>query len=87
MGPAITNATTTPGGAPRESSRSAIGISKNVGSAASVPMSAVTAILITHVHPDHHGQSGKVAEQSGAWVGMHPAEDAFLERRGNAMFA
>jgi glyoxylase-like metal-dependent hydrolase (beta-lactamase superfamily II) len=54
-------------------------------SACEIPMSAVTAILITHVHPDHHGQSGKVAEQSGAWVGMHPAEDAFLERRGNAM--
>ncbi len=48
-----------------------------------IPLSAVTAVLVTHVHPDHHGQSGKVREQSGAWVGMHPAEDAFLERRGN----
>jgi glyoxylase-like metal-dependent hydrolase (beta-lactamase superfamily II) len=43
-------------------------------SACEIPMSAVTAILITHVHPDHHGQSGKVAEQSGAWVESHLAE-------------
>jgi glyoxylase-like metal-dependent hydrolase (beta-lactamase superfamily II) len=48
-----------------------------------IPLSAVTAVLITHVHPDHHGQSGKVRELSGAWVGMHPAEDAFLEMQGN----
>ncbi len=48
-----------------------------------IPLSAVTAVLITHVHPDHHGQSGKVRELSGAWVGMHPAEDAFLELQGN----
>jgi glyoxylase-like metal-dependent hydrolase (beta-lactamase superfamily II) len=48
-----------------------------------IPLSAVTAVLVTHVHPDHHGQSGKVREHSGAWVGMHPAEDAFLERLGN----
>ncbi len=48
-----------------------------------IPLAAVTAVLVTHVHPDHHGQSGKVREHSGAWVGMHPAEDAFLERRGD----
>jgi glyoxylase-like metal-dependent hydrolase (beta-lactamase superfamily II) len=48
-----------------------------------IPLRAVTGVLVTHVHPDHHGQSGKVREHSGAWVGMHPAEDAFLERRGN----
>jgi glyoxylase-like metal-dependent hydrolase (beta-lactamase superfamily II) len=49
-----------------------------------IPISAVTGILITHVHPDHHGQSGRVAEQSGAWVGMHPAEDEFLALRGDS---
>jgi glyoxylase-like metal-dependent hydrolase (beta-lactamase superfamily II) len=48
-----------------------------------IPLSAVTAVLVTHVHPDHHGQSGKVAEATGAWIGMHPAEDAFLERQQN----
>ena len=44
---------------------------------------AVTAVLVTHVHPDHHGQSGAVREASGAWVGMHEREDAFLELRGD----
>jgi glyoxylase-like metal-dependent hydrolase (beta-lactamase superfamily II) len=51
--------------------------------ACGVPLSAVTAVLITHAHPDHHGQSGRVREQSGAWIGMHPAEDAFLEMQEN----
>jgi glyoxylase-like metal-dependent hydrolase (beta-lactamase superfamily II) len=50
-----------------------------------IPLTAVTAVLVTHVHPDHHGQSGPVREQSGAWVGMHPAEDAFLELRGSEL--
>jgi glyoxylase-like metal-dependent hydrolase (beta-lactamase superfamily II) len=48
-----------------------------------IPLGAVTAIAITHVHPDHHGQSGKVRQRSGAWIGMHPAEDAFLELQGD----
>jgi len=43
-----------------------------------IPVTAVTAILITHVHPDHHGLSGAVRERSGAWVGMHEKEDSFL---------
>jgi glyoxylase-like metal-dependent hydrolase (beta-lactamase superfamily II) len=47
-----------------------------------IPLGAITGILVTHVHPDHHGLSGKVAELTGAWVGMHPAEDAFLAVRG-----
>jgi glyoxylase-like metal-dependent hydrolase (beta-lactamase superfamily II) len=51
--------------------------------AAEIPLTAVTGVLVTHVHPDHHGQSGKVREASGAWVGMHPAEDAFLGLRGD----
>ena len=43
-----------------------------------IPMSAVTAVLITHVHPDHHGLSAAVREQSGAWIGMHEREDALV---------
>jgi glyoxylase-like metal-dependent hydrolase (beta-lactamase superfamily II) len=46
--------------------------------ACGIPMPAITAIVITHVHPDHHGLSRKVAEASGAWIGMHEREDQFL---------
>jgi glyoxylase-like metal-dependent hydrolase (beta-lactamase superfamily II) len=45
---------------------------------AQIPLSAVTAVVITHVHPDHHGLSRAVQEQSGAWIGMHEREDAWL---------
>lgn len=48
--------------------------------ACDIPMSAVTAVLITHVHPDHHGLSAAVREQSGAWIGMHEREDELLTR-------
>jgi glyoxylase-like metal-dependent hydrolase (beta-lactamase superfamily II) len=48
--------------------------------ACGVPMSAVTAVIITHVHPDHHGLSGPVRELSGAWIGMHEREDRLLAR-------
>ncbi len=48
-----------------------------------IPLTAVTGVVVTHVHPDHHGQSGKVRDASGAWVGMHPAEDAFLDMQRN----
>jgi glyoxylase-like metal-dependent hydrolase (beta-lactamase superfamily II) len=51
--------------------------------ACEIPMTAVTGVLVTHVHPDHHGQSGVVREHSGAWIAMHPREDEFLELRGN----
>jgi glyoxylase-like metal-dependent hydrolase (beta-lactamase superfamily II) len=37
----------------------------------------VYGVLLTHVHPDHHGLSGKVREASGAWIAMHP-EDAWI---------
>jgi glyoxylase-like metal-dependent hydrolase (beta-lactamase superfamily II) len=43
-----------------------------------IPMTAITAVVITHVHPDHHGLSAKVAAESGAWIGMHEREADFL---------
>jgi len=41
----------------------------------------VRAVLVTHMHPDHFGLAGRVREASGAWVGMHRADSALLERR------
>lgn len=40
----------------------------------------VYGVLLTHVHPDHHGLSARVREASGAWLAMHP-EDAWVVAR------
>ncbi|MEU4693448.1 MBL fold metallo-hydrolase [Actinoplanes sp. NPDC023714] len=40
----------------------------------------VTGIVLTHVHPDHHGLSGRLRDASGAWIAMHPAERASMLR-------
>jgi glyoxylase-like metal-dependent hydrolase (beta-lactamase superfamily II) len=37
-------------------------------------VSDVHGVLVTHYHPDHHGLSGRVRAESGAWIGMHAAE-------------
>ena len=34
----------------------------------------VTGIVVTHVHLDHHGLSGRLREASGAWIAMHTEE-------------
>ena len=28
--------------------------------------------MVTHIHPDHYGLAGRVREESGAWIGLHP---------------
>ncbi|GAA2595328.1 MBL fold metallo-hydrolase [Streptomyces axinellae] len=37
-------------------------------------------VLITHHHPDHHGLSARVREESGAWIAMHAADAAIVRR-------
>lgn len=34
----------------------------------------VTGVVVTHIHPDHHGLSRRLRDASGAWVAMHPNE-------------
>ncbi len=41
----------------------------------------VEAVLVTHIHPDHYGLAGRVREESGAWIGLHPADAEMLEAR------
>ena len=41
----------------------------------------VRATLITHMHSDHHGLSGRVRAESGAWIGMHANDADVLKRR------
>ena len=48
---------------------------------AGVTLRDVTGIVVTHIHPDHHGLSGWVREQSGAWIAMHAAEAETLPAR------
>ncbi|MFG1992097.1 MBL fold metallo-hydrolase [Actinoplanes sp. NPDC048988] len=49
-------------------------------SAAGAAVGDVAGVVVTHVHPDHHGLSGWLRDQ-GAWIGMHPAEAATLPSR------
>src|SRR3984957_4469169 len=44
-------------------------------------MSDVRAVLVTHIHPDHYGLAGRVREESGAWIGLHPADAEALQAR------
>lgn len=44
-------------------------------------ISDVHAVLVTHIHPDHYGLAGRVREESGAWIGLHPADAVMLEAR------
>jgi glyoxylase-like metal-dependent hydrolase (beta-lactamase superfamily II) len=44
-------------------------------------LSDVRGVLVTHIHPDHYGLAGRVREESGAWVALHPADAAMLRPR------
>lgn len=49
--------------------------------AAGATAAAVTGIAITHVHPDHHGMSARLADAAGgAWVAMHALERESMSR-------
>lgn len=37
----------------------------------------VRAVLATHVHTDHYGLAGRLREESGAWLALHPADAAW----------
>jgi glyoxylase-like metal-dependent hydrolase (beta-lactamase superfamily II) len=53
--------------------------------AAGVTPDRITGIVVTHVHPDHHGLSGRLREASGAWIAMHTKEVEFLPARLGAL--
>jgi glyoxylase-like metal-dependent hydrolase (beta-lactamase superfamily II) len=42
-------------------------------------------VLVTHVHPDHHGLSGRVREASDAWVAMHDRDAVTVGHVSSAM--
>ena len=49
--------------------------------AAGVSPDRIAGIVVTHVHPDHHGLSQRLSEASGAWIAMHSAELPYLPSR------
>ncbi|MGH9017642.1 MAG: MBL fold metallo-hydrolase [Acidimicrobiales bacterium] len=44
-------------------------------------ISDVRAVLVTHIHPDHYGLAGRVRQESGAWIGLHPDDAEMLQAR------
>lgn len=63
-----------------DSNRGWAALGAGLGAAGATPRD-VTGIVLTHVHPDHHGLSARLRDQSGAWVAMHPAERDTLPQR------
>ena len=49
--------------------------------AAGAALRDVAGVVVTHIHPDHHGLSGWLRRESGAWFAMHPAEAETLPGR------
>jgi glyoxylase-like metal-dependent hydrolase (beta-lactamase superfamily II) len=49
--------------------------------AAGADLNDVAGVVVTHIHPDHHGLSAWLRETSGAWIAMHPAERDTLPGR------
>ncbi|MFC0533403.1 MBL fold metallo-hydrolase [Phytohabitans kaempferiae] len=47
-------------------------------------LEAVSAVLVTHLHPDHYGLAHRLREASGAPVALHPADAAMLMSLGGA---
>ena len=53
--------------------------------AAGTDVSECYGVLVTHVHPDHHGLSGRVRDASHAWVAMHERDSVTVGRLSRAM--
>ena len=52
-------------------------LAEGLGAAGFTPAD-VHGVLVTHHHPDHHGLSAHIREQSGAWIAMHGVEAAVV---------
>ncbi len=46
-----------------------------------VGMEDIRLMIITHVHPDHYGLTGRIKQLSGAQIAVHLEEKAFLDSR------
>lgn len=41
----------------------------------------ISQIVVTHIHPDHYGQAGRLKHLSGAKIAIHEIESGFIEPR------
>jgi len=41
----------------------------------------ISQIVVTHIHPDHYGQAGRLKRLSGASIAMHEIESGFIDSR------
>lgn len=44
-------------------------------------MPDIRAVLVTHMHADHHGLSARVRAESEAWIGMHALDADIVKQR------
>lgn len=51
---------------------------------AGTSVAEVQGVLVTHIHPDHYGLAGRVREESGAWIALHPHDAALIHERYEA---
>jgi glyoxylase-like metal-dependent hydrolase (beta-lactamase superfamily II) len=45
---------------------------------AGISIDEITGVVITHLHPDHHGLAERLGQYSSAWTAVHPAERSAL---------
>ena len=41
----------------------------------------ISQVVLTHVHPDHYGQAGRIKQLSGAAIALHDIESGFVDSR------
>lgn len=54
-------------------------------SAVGAQVADISAVVLTHNHPDHYGLADRIRAESGCWVALHEADG--LERRSSERYA
>lgn len=48
--------------------------------AAGLSVTDTYGVLVTHVHPDHHGLSARIRDASGAWIALHERDASMIAK-------
>jgi glyoxylase-like metal-dependent hydrolase (beta-lactamase superfamily II) len=49
--------------------------------AGGIALEAIRGVVVTHLHPDHYGLAGRLHEETGCWVAMHPVDAGLIDGR------